>query len=451
MKSFLLSFLFVFVLCIPAKAQWTLQHEFTGVTGIGLSWAVDTNVYWGTLTYSSGAWGYFKTTDGGTTWQDGSIANTSFITCIHPQSADVAYFGIYDGSNVARIIKTTDGGSSWVTQSSAFGGSGFYIDFIYFFDESNGVAFGDPWGLYMVIYTTTNGGDTWTRVPDSNIPQAYVGETGFQMLFTAKDNTVWVPTYKGSPNSLRIFKSTDRGLNWTVSNDLPNPMPTGSWPYPTSIAFANQNEGILDVTNWTSPGPPYYYKLMKTTDGGGTWTEMNFPLSLSVATICSVPGTAQGYVVTAPLDTVGSAFSIDGGNTWELLDSTLGLWDPRFASGTTGWTLADTFAVYEYSGPPFPVAVEEETTLPTVYALEQNYPNPFNPVTTFRYSIPTQSKVLIKVYDVLGNEIETLVDEFKPAGKYEVEFSASALTSGVYFYQLKAGEYVDTKKMILLK
>lgn len=94
---------------------------------------------------------------------------------------------------------------------------------------------------------------------------------------------------------------------------------------------------------------------------------------------------------------------------------------------------------------------DEEETLPTEFALEQNYPNPFNPGTTFRYSIPTQSKVMIKVYDILGNEIATLIDEEKSVGTYELTWNAVDLSSGVYFYQLRAGEFISIKKMILLK
>ena len=93
-----------------------------------------------------------------------------------------------------------------------------------------------------------------------------------------------------------------------------------------------------------------------------------------------------------------------------------------------------------------------------MFALEQNYPNPFNPATTIKYQIPELSFVTIKVYDVLGNEINTLVNNEKQAGGYEVEFSASALPSGVYFYQIKAvpigrqaGDYVQVRKMMLLK
>jgi hypothetical protein len=105
------------------------------------------------------------------------------------------------------------------------------------------------------------------------------------------------------------------------------------------------------------------------------------------------------------------------------------------------------------------VSVDEtEPALPTKFLLSQNYPNPFNPSTSIQYavsSLPTgqagRQFVSLKVYDVLGNEIATLVNEELPAGEYEVEFDGSKLPSGIYFYQLKAGNFIETKKMILLR
>jgi len=85
------------------------------------------------------------------------------------------------------------------------------------------------------------------------------------------------------------------------------------------------------------------------------------------------------------------------------------------------------------------------------FSLSQNYPNPFNPNTKIKYQIPELSFINIKVYDVLGIEVATLVNEQKPAGEYEVEFSGNGLTSGIYFYQIKAGDFIQTKKMILLR
>ena len=102
--------------------------------------------------------------------------------------------------------------------------------------------------------------------------------------------------------------------------------------------------------------------------------------------------------------------------------------------------------------------IEEEFSTPKNFTLSQNYPNPFNPTTKIYYSIPTQSKVIIKVYDILGNEIETLVNEEKSAGTYELTWDAANLPSGVYFYQLRtmpigrqAGGFIATKKMVLLR
>lgn len=99
-----------------------------------------------------------------------------------------------------------------------------------------------------------------------------------------------------------------------------------------------------------------------------------------------------------------------------------------------------------------PLSIEKITHYPPakIY-LAQNFPNPFNPSTRIKYSAPQLSNVIIKVFDVLGNEVETLVNEEKPAGIYDVEFNASALPSGVYFYRLQAGPFVETKKMVLFK
>ena len=85
------------------------------------------------------------------------------------------------------------------------------------------------------------------------------------------------------------------------------------------------------------------------------------------------------------------------------------------------------------------------------FILEQNYPNPFNPSTVISYQLPVTSEVTLKVYNVLGNEVATLVDEYKPAGSYETKFDASGLASGIYFYQLKAGTFVQTNKMAYVK
>jgi hypothetical protein len=118
----------------------------------------------------------------------------------------------------------------------------------------------------------------------------------------------------------------------------------------------------------------------------------------------------------------------------------------------------DFDGTFEYSN-----IIDVTIDAPAIFSLEQNYPNPFNPTSKIKYSIADvianpaeigmkQSQfVTLKIYDVLGNEVATLVNEQKPAGTYEVEFDGTGFPSGVYFYQLKAGDYINTKKMILMK
>ena len=99
--------------------------------------------------------------------------------------------------------------------------------------------------------------------------------------------------------------------------------------------------------------------------------------------------------------------------------------------------------------------IEDETKVVEVYMLSNNFPNPFNPTTTISWQSPVSGHQTLKVYDVLGNEVATLVNEFRNAGSYEVEFQSTVfspqLASGIYFYQLRVGNYLETKKMILIK
>jgi hypothetical protein len=116
------------------------------------------------------------------------------------------------------------------------------------------------------------------------------------------------------------------------------------------------------------------------------------------------------------------------------------------------WNFGANFRVVVMDNP---VTVDDEIS-PVQFSLSQNYPNPFNPSTTIKFSIPFvetghDPSLQLKVYDILGNEVATLVNEDKPVGSYGVEFDGSNLPSGIYFYQLRAGNFVETKKMILLK
>ncbi|MBK6912342.1 MAG: T9SS type A sorting domain-containing protein [Ignavibacteriales bacterium] len=118
-----------------------------------------------------------------------------------------------------------------------------------------------------------------------------------------------------------------------------------------------------------------------------------------------------------------------------------------------GWNIYGKVVGWDWNG--VTSVSDQGNNLPKEYVLEQNYPNPFNPGTKIKFSIPNVGTGLamsvLKVYDVLGREVATLVNEEKPAGSYEVEFDASKLSSGVYYYKLSAGSFVETRKMILMK
>ena len=95
--------------------------------------------------------------------------------------------------------------------------------------------------------------------------------------------------------------------------------------------------------------------------------------------------------------------------------------------------------------------MERTDVVPTAFSLSQNYPNPFNPTTSFSYALASPSLVTLKVFNILGEEIATLVNGFQEVGSYNISFDAAKLASGVYFYRLTAGEYSATKKMLLMK
>jgi hypothetical protein len=108
--------------------------------------------------------------------------------------------------------------------------------------------------------------------------------------------------------------------------------------------------------------------------------------------------------------------------------------------------MLDIDGTFKYS----PVILADISS-PVKFELTQNYPNPFNPSTTIEYHLPVNSFVSIIVFDAVGKEISTLVNEFKPAGNYNIIFNGKGLSSGIYFYQMKAGNYIATKKLLLIK
>ena len=238
-------------------------------------------------------------------------------------------------------------------------------------------------------------------------------------------------------------------------------LPTSEEFYNISVTAFDQTEitsfSLPNATKFTTAGPltvdsivfaaisNFRYSIKPYIRNNGTQTQIE---NITIKLLCSDPWVTSilpDYKICpdlAPGQIAGIPFFFE-----VTYDSATfpGYFNLKFEIMSDGWTYwTDSMQVIV-------TGVEEETTLPTEFALKQNFPNPFNPTTTIKYSIPKLSFVTIKIYDVLGSEVATLVNEEKPVGTYELTWNAENLPSGVYFYQLRAGTFVETKKMLLLK
>lgn len=233
---------------------------------------------------------------------------------------------------------------------------------------------------------------------------------GFQITSTSHNN----------PAAKNLFLPLTMGTNW--SEDYVKTDTTTLAPLPPSVSITNvHDENMVDAYgNMTLPGGATIPALRLRTD-------------------------TRTYIVTAD----GSIYSrtisylfLTGNGTQISVDAA------DTTSGNTG--------VIPVSGISFINAgvtdvKQTNNNIPDNFNLEQNYPNPFNPTTNINYSIPSSQKVILKIYDELGREVATLVNSDQPAGNYSVDFNASGLASGIYFYRLQSGSFIQMKKMILLK
>ncbi len=193
-----------------------------------------------------------------------------------------------------------------------------------------------------------------------------------------------------------------------------------------------------------------------------SWNIFDYPLVVfSLPTNAVKPGTNYYYQVKAYnnfQDTL--SYKLVNSPVWMNINPTTGLIQ-GIAPQTEGDTTVTIKVVDNHANSDTQTftlhisntitSVRENNILPSEFSLYQNYPNPFNPSTTINYEIPKQSFVKLKIYDILGREVKTLVNEEKSAGNYKVTFDASGLASGIYFYRMQAGSFVETKKLILLK
>ena len=209
----------------------------------------------------------------------------------------------------------------------------------------------DPNTSCLEIYTTTNGGTDWNPVPSSNIPPSITVEYLQPVEVAEFGDFIWLPTV--SSNGPRFYKTTDKGYTWTLID-----LPGTTQDYVMFAAFQNETIGMRVV--WTYSGS--YTVLEKTTDGGTTWSEIPGPYANCIpVNVCYVPGTSSTYVITGDANingSGGSAYSIDGGNTWTELDNGNYAFT-IFESANVGWATGYyTPNFYKYVGPPMPIPVE---------------------------------------------------------------------------------------------
>ncbi len=318
----------VFVLCaVTVNAQigtWVSQAtNFTPISsGVRFVSPVDTNVVW-ICSYDGSGGGlerqdFSRTIDGGVTWVAGTVTGapaTHDWSMIFGLDSNTAWAVMYSSvaSVAGGIYKTTDGGATWNQQGAGVIYNNLNQSFpnvVHFWDANNGFAMGDPEAGYYELYTTADGGSNWTRVPSGNIPAPLAGEYGIVGHYQVVGDTVWFDTNKG-----RVYRSPDRGLNWTVSSTGITVPANGA----IDICFYSATNGLARLYNSTTGGNT----MRVTSDGGDTWTVATPTGNFFGSDVKHVPGTASRLISTgAAQGFIGSSFSDDGGLTWTDIETT---------------------------------------------------------------------------------------------------------------------------------
>lgn len=504
-------FLLVFILSITISAQWYQQNSGT-TDNLYSVYFVNELVDWAT-TYQV----IYKTTDGGQSWQYQYTQNPVFQIFFHSENVGwistwltgPAILETTDGGNTWVEIYSVMGSYEFIHDFEFIS-----PDIGWIVGEETIRSIKDGITEFPVLFKeTTNGGLTWL---DKNFPPNYWGRLvqidaiDYMNLIVAGDDTLF-KTSDGGNNWQQVplpqnFQPTDLDF---INTHL-------GWVYGPNALFKTTNGGV----NWELQAQPVYNfqfitsqigwytygnQIYNSTNGGSSWTLQNSNTNNTLNDIFFI-NTNNGWAVGQngtilytpnggiPVELISftsevleneveltwSTATETNNSGFEILCSTENEdWNKMGfvpGQGTTTETQHYCFTdndvkpgkyqyrlkQIDYDG-TFEYSQIVEVVIPFVneFSLSQNYPNPFNPVTKIKYNIPQNVRretgnVSLKIYDVLGREIATLVNEEKPAGEYEFEFNSLSvegrnLPSGVYLYQLKAGNFVETKKMILLK
>ncbi|HEY3251579.1 MAG TPA: YCF48-related protein [Ignavibacteria bacterium] len=367
-----------------------------------------------------------KTTNGGVNWIQQNTGVFKLLEGIDAVDANI----LYSVGWFQTILKSTNGGTNWIIIRDGPTGTGSTFFKCFFLNSLTGWLLRSGGGY---VLRTTNGGMTFDSTFTNN---------SFNRDIYFKDALTGVLCGDGA----WVMKSTDGGVTWT---QIQLPLLTGA-PNLYRLSFVNDYGWTIGEGSESGLGK----LVFRTTNFGSSWdsigrvpypsNNLNYSVFFSSLNTGYCGGTF-GYIFK----------STNGGFNW--LQQTVPIDGYRgdfwFANDSLGWVVGGGGYILKTTNGGSYVALEPISNLiPKKFNLFQNYPNPFNPVTEIKFALPQNSFVTVKVYDVLGELVAILVkNEFKDAGYYSAQFDGTNLSSGIYFYTIEAGDYKDSKKMILIK
>jgi len=428
LKYFTICIILLLISSVKIYPQgWFVQYTFTYAQTINAIKFYDENTGWMTSSlYNNSTYCIYKTTNAGQNWTGQNSLFTSMrfmsIWIVDPNT-------VYMSGNYGRIVKTTNGGQSW---DSLITNTTEQLWGIQFVNPNTGYTAGSN-GL---ILKTTDAGVTWNQ-QNSTVPNA------FSSVYFLNETTGFVSV------SAIVVKTTNGGSSWT---NVHAPFISGFENF-RQIYFWDESTGIYG----SDAG-----RILKSTNGGVNWYLVTSNTTQSIFSLIfpnSMTGYACGYTgVILKTNDKSETWNVQTSGVTDILTCV------SFTSVNTGYISTWYSKVLKTTNGGVTFINSISNNVPDKFLLEQNYPNPFNPTTIIRFKIPGGSqigafgddKVVLKVYDITGKEIATLVNEKLSAGEYEVPFSVNQFTntqtsSGVYFYKLTSGNFTDTKKMLLVK
>lgn len=337
-----------------AQANWTLVNSALlntqGVGQISIGMTNNTALWASAIDASGGIVDrWTKSTNSGATWTSGTFNAGSGLSQIFAINATTCWALFNTGANQG-MYKTTDGGVTWVRKPTTGGfGASSFADAIHFFNNNDGVAMGDPIGspLGFEIYTTADGGETWTRVPSANVPvPSTSAEYGITGNISGQGNSVWFGTNLG-----RVFHSVDKGLHWTAVL-----LPFGA-AETVQPEFVDETHGIA-FRSYLNLGLETHLNV--TSDGGATWSDVLVVGNMYARFFSAVPGTTNTYIGSSSATGAnGISVSYDGGYTWNVITSGFNFQASAWANNSTGWagtiaaakSIESTGGMYVYNGP----------------------------------------------------------------------------------------------------